>query len=69
MFDDHLEDRPDPDADVGADNDNDSDDDDNDDGDHDDGNTSCFRLLTSGWSPVSAAPSTLQTRTRSRDPS
>ena len=32
-------------------------------------NTSCLRLLTSGWSPVSAAPSTLQTRMRSRDPS
>ena len=36
---------------------------------NDDSNTSCLRLLTSGWSPVSAAPSTLQTRMRSRDPS
>ena len=44
-------------------------DDDDDNHSNDDSNTSCLRLLTSGWSPVSAALYTLQTRMRSRDPS
>ena len=43
--------------------------DDSDDDDNDDSNASCLRLLTFGWSPVSAALSTLQTRMHSRDPS